>query len=270
MNASRLRGTGLTMALAGIALTTACSGDSSGGSGSTSAPTSALPQGGQHVKLDPKRFSTTIDNTYMPMVPGTQMTYRGVDEEGVESLITVTVTDQTKKIANGVTARVVRDTAREDGKIVEDTYDWFAQDDKGNVWYLGEDTATFEDGRKKSTEGSFEAGVDGAQAGVAMPADPKPGRIYRQEYYKGHAEDNGQVMSTREFVDVRKGHFDSVVLTKDTSSIDSSMLEYKFYAPGVGTVLILDIAGGSDREELVGVTKVSPGTATGPLGSPND
>ncbi len=267
MNASRQGGARLTVALAGIALTTACAG---GSSGSAPAPSSSLPQGGEQVKLDPNDFSTTIDNTYLPMAPGTQMTYRGVDEEGTVSTITVTVTDQTRKMANGVTARVVRDTAREDGKIVEDTFDWFAQDDVGNVWYLGEDTATFEDGRKQSAEGSFEAGVDGAQAGVAMPADPKPGPVYRQEYYRRHAEDNGQVLSTREMVDVPEGHYDSVLLTKDTSSIERSTLEYKFYAPGVGPVLMLDIAGGSDREELVDIRKVPPGTATGPLGSPDD
>jgi hypothetical protein len=222
------------------------------------------------VKLDPANFSTTIDNRFMPLVPGTRMTYRGVDEDGTISAITVTVTDRTKKIANGVTARVVRDTARVDGRIVEDTRDWFAQDDTGNVWYLGEDTATFKNGKKLSTDGSFESGVDGARAGVAMPADPKPGPVYRQEYYKGHAEDNGQVLSSREMVDVQGKHYDSVLLTKDTSAIEPDGLEYKFYAPGVGTVLTIDIAGGSDREELVSVTKVAAGTTTGPLGHPND
>ena len=102
-----------------------------------------------------------------------------------------------------------------------------------------------------------------------MPADPKPGPIYRQEYYKGHAEDNGQVLSTREMVDVGNGHYDSVLLTKDTSAIEPDVLEYKFYAQGVGTVLALDIAGGSEREELVSVKKVPAGTATGPLGHPD-
>ena len=252
-------------ALAGIAVVAACSG----GSEEPTTGSPGLPHGGQEVTLDPKNFTTTIDNPYLPLAPGTQLTYRAVDEEGAPSTITVTVTDQTKKIANGVTARVVRDTAREGGRVVEDTRDWYAQDDHGNVWYLGEDTATFEDGNLDSTEGSFEAGVDGAQAGVAMPADPKPGPAYRQEYYKGHAEDNGQVLSTREMVDVGKHHYDSVLLTKDTSAIEPDVLEYKFYAPGVGTVLALDIAGGSEREELVSVAKVPPGTATGPLGHPD-
>jgi hypothetical protein len=268
MNTSSTRRAGLAITLSAITLTAACSSGSGSGSSTKSSP--ALPQSGEVVKLDPARFSTTIDNTFMPLVPGTQMTYRGIDEEGTISAITVTVTDQTKKIANGVTARVVRDTAREDGQIIEDTRDWFAQDDAGNVWYLGEDTETFENGKLKSTEGSFEAGVGGAQAGVAMPGSPKPGPVYRQEYFKGHAEDNGQVLSTREMVDVGKQHYDSVLLTKDTSAIEPDVLEYKFYAPGVGTVLAFDVAGGSDREELVTVRKVPAGTATGPLGHPDD
>jgi hypothetical protein len=266
MTTSPMGRAGLTIALTALTLTMGCSGD---GGGSTK-PSPALPQGDEIVELDPARFSTTIDNTFMPLVPGTQMTYRGADEEGTVSTITLTVTDQTKKIANGVTARVVRDTAREDGQIVEDTRDWFAQDDKGNVWYLGEDTATFENEKLDSTEGSFEAGVDGAQAGVVMPADPKPGPVYRQEYYRRHAEDNGQVLSTREMVDVKTGHYESVLLTKDTSTIEPDVLEYKFHVPEVGMVLALDIAGGSGREELISVRKVPAGTATGPLGHPDD
>jgi hypothetical protein len=251
--------------LTAISLTTACSGNSGG---SSTTPTQTLPHGTQIVKIDPARFSTTIDNRFMPMKPGTQMTYRGTDAEGTVSTITVTVTDRTKKIANGVTARVVRDTAIEGGQIVEDTFDWFAQDDNGNVWYFGEDTATFENGKKHSAEGSFEAGVDGAQGGVTMPADPQPGPIYRQEYYKGHAEDNAQVLSTHEMIDLGKTHFDSVLLTKETTPIEPGAIEYKFYAPGVGTVLSMDIAGGSDREEFIAVKQVPAGTATGPLGHP--
>ncbi|MEO6473277.1 MAG: hypothetical protein ABIR57_14845, partial [Aeromicrobium sp.] len=226
------------------------------------------PEGDEKVTLDPADFSTKIDNTYWPMVPGTQATFRGVDGEGSVSKITVTVTNQTKKVANGVTARVVRDTVYEDGQITEDTIDWFAQDKAGVIWYLGEDTATYKDGKVESREGSWEAGVDGAQAGVALPADAKRGPVYRQEYYRGHAEDNGQVLSGHEMVDVKYGHFGSVLLTRDTTAIEPNALEYKFYAPGVGPILTLDISGGSDREELVKVDRVPDGTATGPLGNP--
>ncbi len=103
------------------------------------------------------------------MEPGTQWTYREVDEEGKEVIVVVTVTSETKQIANGVTARVVRDTVTEDGELIEDTIDWYAQDADGNVWYLGEDTAEFEDGKVKTKKGSWEAGVDGALPGVILP-----------------------------------------------------------------------------------------------------
>ena len=144
----------------------------------------------------------------------------------------VTATTVTRKIANGVTARVVRDTVTSDGAIVEDTFDWYAQDKDGNVWYLGENTAEFENGKVSSREGSFEAGIDGALPGVAMPGKPEPGLAYRQEYYEGEAEDNGEVLSLEEMADVPAGHFDKVLLTKDTITIEPDVLEYKLYAPG--------------------------------------
>ena len=138
--------------------------------------------------------------------------------------VVVIVTNTTKLIANGVTARVVRDTVTLDGEIVEDTFDWYAQDNDGNVWYLGEDTAEFEDGEISSTAGSFEAGVDGALPGIVMPANPTPGMKYRQEYYEGEAEDNGEVLSVNEMADVPFGHFDELVLTKDTIAIEPDVL----------------------------------------------
>ena len=106
-----------------------------------------LPQGAEPVNLDPKDFTTRIDNPYWPMDPGTRWTYREIDEEGVELKVVVTVSEQTKKIANGVTARVVRDTVTEDGELIEDSFDWYAQDKVGNIWYLGENTAEFENGK---------------------------------------------------------------------------------------------------------------------------
>jgi len=202
------------------------------------------------------------------MAPGTRWTYREIDEEGTELKIVVTVTAETKRIANGVTARVVRDTVTEDGELVEDTKDWYAQDARGNIWYLGEDTAEFAGGEISSRAGSFEAGVDSALPGIALPADPVPGMRYRQEYYEGEAEDNGEVLSTREMVEVPHGRFRDALLTRDTNAIEPDVAEFKLYAEGVGPVLALGVSGGGGREELVAVDRVSATAGAGPLGSP--
>ena len=176
------------------------------------------------------------------------------------------------RIANGVTARVVRDTVTRDGSVVEDTFDWYAQDGRGNVWYLGEDTAELEDGEIVTREGSFEAGVDGAMAGVLMPADPTAGMRYRQEYYAGEAEDNGEVLALGQMADVPAGHFEDALLIADTVALEPEVLEYKLYAPGVGPVLTLGISGGVGREALVAHGRVSTRIAQlageTPLGRP--
>jgi hypothetical protein len=199
------------------------------------------------LALVPGPTSTRIDNRYWPMAPGTRWTYR----EGADQRNAVTVTRATKRIANGVTARVVRDTVARGDEIVEDTFDFYAQDRRGNVWYLGEDTAEYEDGEIVSREGSFEAGVDGAEAGVIMPARPRPGLRYRQEYYHGHAEDRAKVVGLREQAGVPYGHFRRVLMTREDNPLEPKVLEFKFYARGVGPVLAVSVSGGSDREALV-------------------
>jgi hypothetical protein len=163
----------------------------------------------------------------------------------------VTITSRVKRIANGIEARVVRDVVTQNGEPVEATDDWYAQDSGGNIWYLGEDTAEYENGKVVSTEGSWEAGVDGAQPGIAMPADPQVGETYRQEYYAGVAEDEAKVLSLDEQVGVPFGHFKDVLLTKDLNPLEPKVLEHKFYARGVGPALTLDISGAAGREELV-------------------
>ncbi|SIO21596.1 hypothetical protein [Agromyces cerinus] len=227
-----------------------------------------LPQSDDPVSLDPDDFTIEIDNPYWPMEPGTRWSYVELDPDGGELTVDVTVTSETKLIANGVEARVVRDTVSRGGEIVEDTFDWYAQDASGAIWYLGEDTAEFENGEIVSREGSFEAGVDGALPGIALPADPAPGMEYRQEYSAGIAEDNGAVLSVEELVEVPYGMFDGALLTRDTNALEPDAAELKFYATGIGPVLTLDVSGGSGREELVDVTTVPDGTGTGPLGSP--
>jgi len=210
-----------------------------------------LPRGSEPVTLDPAGFTTRIDNPYWPMAPGSRWIYRETAPDGTRQRVVVTVTRRTKLIANGIIARVVRDVVTEDGTPVEVTDDWYAQDRAGNVWYLGEDTAEYESGVVVSREGSFEAGVDGAQAGVIMPARPRPGLRYRQEYYAGKAEDRAEVVSLREQAEVPHGHFGRVLMTRDLTPLNPRVLEFKFYARGVGPVLAIGVSGGADREELV-------------------
>ncbi len=220
-------------------------------SSAPSASVQTLPVGSEHVELDPADFSTTIDNPYWPMTPGDRRVFRETDPEGTELRVVVTVTNETKEIANGITARVVHDVVSENGEPVEVTDDWYAQDSAGNVWYLGEATAEYKNGRVTTTAGSFEAGVDGAEAGILMPATPQVGQVYRQEYYADEAEDAGEVFSLDERVEVPFGSYTGVLMTKDTTPIKPAILEYKFYVKNVGPVLAIGVSGGSDREELV-------------------
>jgi hypothetical protein len=193
-------------------------------------------------------FTTKIDNPYLPLSPGSRWVYKA-SFSGERTV--VRVTNQTKRIANGVTARVVRDTVSLHGQVIEDTYDWYAQDKRGNVWYMGEDTKEYDHGKVTTTEGSWEAGVDGARAGIAMPAHPRVGREYRQEYYAGHAEDRARILSLDDQAEVPAGHYKRVVLTKEWTALEPDVLEYKLYARGVGVVLEITASGGSDFEQLV-------------------
>jgi hypothetical protein len=242
------------LALAAVAAPVAAVGPAEGSSGKAGSPAAQpppLPKGSERVALNPADFTTKIDNPYWPMKPGSRWVYRETDAQGTKQRVVVTVTHKTKRIANGVRARVVHDVVTENGKLVENTYDWYAQDSAGNVWYLGEDTKEYENGKFKSTKGSWEAGVDGAQAGIVMPAKPKAGVSYRQEYYAGKAEDKAKIVSTKEQAEVPAGHFRKVLMTRDVNPLEPRILEFKFYARDVGPVLAVSVSGGSDREELV-------------------
>ena len=187
------------------------------------------------------------------MTPGSHWVYRETDAEGDVQRNDVTVTGRTKTIS-GIEAVVVHDVVRQGGQITEDTFDWYAQDSAGNLWYLGEDTKEFENGKLKTTEGSWEAGVDGALAGIIVPAHPEPGLTYREEYYKGHAEDGAEDLSLNAHADVPYGTFDQVLQTRNFSPLEPNLVEEKFYAEGVGVVLEITVSGGSDRSVLLSFT----------------
>jgi len=246
-------------ALAGILLAgvTVATAGGQGGAEAGAAVTCKIPQGGERLSLDPAGFTTRITNPYWPLKPGSRWVYRETDPAGTRQKVVVTVTSKTKKIANGITARVVHDVVTEGGKPIEVTDDWYAQDKCGNIWYLGEATKEFENGKVVSTEGSFEAGVDGAQPGVVMLAKPRAGMRYRQEYYVRHAEDRAEVLSLKEQVQVPFGFFGrgKVLMTRDLNPLKPRILEYKFYVRGIGPVLAVGVSGGSDREELVSYSR---------------
>jgi hypothetical protein len=217
-------------------------------SGQTTPP-AQLPRGSEPVKLDPANFTTRVTNPYLPMRPGDRWVYSDV-ERGERHRVVMTVTSQTKVI-DGVRALVVHDIESKGSEVVENTFDWFAQDRAGNVWYLGEATQSFRNGRPRSGKGSWEAGKAGAQAGIIMPAKPQPGLQYRQEYREGVAEDAAAVLSVNEQAQAPLGHYDNVLLTKEFTPVEPRDLEYKLYAKGVGLVLALGVSGDASRQELI-------------------
>ena len=196
-----------------------------------------LPQGGDSVEIDPSRFGAEIDHPYWPMVPGTVWVYR----EG-EQRSEVTVTARTRTVS-GVETRVVHDLVTEDG--IPD----------GNVWYFGEDTTEFEDGKPVGHAGAWEAGVDGALPGIVLPAEPEVGMTYRQEYDAGEAEDRAEVLSLDEDVSVPFGDFTGALETEDTTPLEPDVVEHKYYAREVGPVVAVTVGGEGEREELVSLSR---------------
>jgi hypothetical protein len=222
---------------------------------SQAADVAALPQRADPVELDPGDFTIDITNRWWPMAVGDRWVFEETDADGSVQRVEVTVLDETYTVALGVAARVVHDLVTADGVVVEDTLDWYAQDADGNIWYLGEKTAEYEDGRLVSTEGSWEAGVDGARPGIAVPADPEPGTGYRQEYLADEAEDEAVVLSVSEQVEGPTGRYTDALLTRDSTPLEPEISELKFYAPDVGPVMALQVSGGTSREVLVESTR---------------
>ncbi len=181
--------------------------------------------------LNPDDFIDSITNIYLPFTPGKVYTYEGQTDEGTETIV-VTVTNDKKTIL-GIDCIVVHDVVSLEGNTIEDTYDWFAQDIYGNVWYLGENSKEIENGVVVGTGGSWEAGVDGAQAGIVMPAVPILGVPYRQEYYFNEAEDWGKVIETGLNVTINYGTFTNCIKTEEWNPLEPDVLENKYYAPGI-------------------------------------
>ena len=201
----------------------------------------------------PAHFTTTIDNPFLPFVPGTRMVYRSTDagETGRE---VVRVTHRTR-LVDGVRVRVVRDRAYVGGELVEDTRDWYAQDRRGNVWYFGENTKTFENGKVTSTKGSWAAGRNGASAGIVMEAHAKVGDTYSQEDAPGVAEDRAKVLNLDAAATVPYGTFTGLLKTKDFSPLEPAVVEHKFFLRGVGSILEKEVRGGTERLALVKVVR---------------
>jgi hypothetical protein len=206
--------------------------------------------------IDPTAFVEQIDNPYLPYAVGSRWVYEGMVDGALERT-EVEVLDERREVM-GISAIVVRDTVYADGEMVEDTYDWFAQDADGNVWYLGEDTHEYEDGVAVSAAGAWEAGVDGALPGIVMPAEPAVGDAFRQEYYPGEAEDMGEILEVGVSRSIALGEYDDVVVMENWTPLEPEIIEEKWYARGVGTIYEGETGGDGGSAELVDFT---PGDA---------
>jgi hypothetical protein len=251
----------IPLAVAAIALLAGGCGSSGSASSTTTSVASATSasalapiHGHYSPKIDPSNFVATIDNRYWPLEPGTTFHYKGVRGTTPQADDEV-VTHQTKKIL-GVECTVVRDTVSEHGNAVERTFDWYAQDQQGNVWYMGEKSLERnKQGKMVLASDSWESGVKGAQPGIIMPANPQPGDAYRQEYYPpGEALDEARVLKLDGTVTVPYGGKHTGLLVTAERSPLEPQTEDKYYAPGLGEVEEKVVKGHHEVFRLVGVT----------------
>jgi hypothetical protein len=208
--------------------------------------------------IDPSNFVSSITNPYLSLIPGT--VFHSVNRiiDGTDTSyehIEVSVTTDTKIIV-GVHCRVVHDVVKVEGNVTEDTYDWYAQDKSGNVWYFGEHSKSLKDKNGWTTEGSWKTGERGACPGIVMWANPQAhiGEIYYQEFLQGIAEDQAQVVNTNSTVTVPYGTFTNCVKTKEFTSLEPGVIEYKYYAAGVGQLKTVMTSGGNELEVLTSIT----------------
>lgn len=257
MGEVRIRLLTITTAMVFTAASAACSGAPSA---PTSTSTTASTPGPMKIAdpysptIEPSAFTTKVDNPYFPLTPGTRTIYEATTQDGLQRT-TTEVTRDTKKVM-GVDTVVVHDAVSIDNEPVEDTRDWYAQDRDGNVWYFGEATKEMKDGAE-NTVGSFEGGVNGALPGIIMPAHPRVGDQYRQEFAKGIAEDAGEVLSvTGSETTPLTGPAKDLLVTKDSDLLDPTRPgENKYYARGVGLILTVQTTGPPERDQATVVEK---------------
>jgi hypothetical protein len=255
----RTRTTLIALTLAGFVA--GCGSASGSASSSSSAPSTASGSNPAPVttpynpSIDPADFGGPIDNPYLPLRPGTVYRFRGVGDDGkTRELNTVKVTHRTKLIM-GIHARVVLDQVFSGGKPEERTFDWYAQDKHGNVWYMGENSSNYEHGRWVKDDGSWTAGVGNGKPGIIMLAHPHRGDRYRQEYSPGHAVDQAEVLG----ISSRPVHtpfrtFARTLVTREYSAIDHQY-EKKWYARGIGVVQEDALTKSKEHSELVSVKR---------------
>jgi hypothetical protein len=247
------RHTGATVGIALLVATAPVAARASSPSASTTPkPPSWALHGKYAPVIDPKNFVARINNRYFPLKPGTSFHYEGVKDTRAQSDDMV-VTRQVKYVL-GVRCTVVRDTVSEHGKPLERTFDWYAQDKQGNVWYMGEDSLELKNGRFVRASDSWKGGVNGAKPGIIMRWNPRPGDVYRQEYYPpGGALDQARVVGTATTVRVPAGTFRRVLVADEWSPVEPQM-ERKYYVAGIGEIKERVIAGGHEEFQLVRVT----------------
>jgi hypothetical protein len=206
-----------------------------------------------NADIDPDDFVSGdfTGNDFFPLIAGRTVIFEGAD--GSTSIRVLEEYTSDTKVIMGVTCMIVRAREYEDDELIEDTYDWYAQDNAGNVWYFGEVSQEIEDGEIVSMDGSWEAGVDGALPGIIMLANPIAGLWYRQEYFKGEAEDVAQVLSLSTTVTVPFGTYNNCLQTAEWSLLEPKTVEHKFYASGVGMIRAVKVKGGSEYEDLIEV-----------------
>jgi len=209
-------------------------------------------QAGYEPVLDPADFVPVVSNPYFPLPRGRTWVYRGV-KDGVTQVDRVHVTGRTRVI-EGITATTVTDVSTHRGRVLERTTDWYAQDKRGTVWYLGEDTAAFPGHGKVDRSGSWLAGRDDAEPGIIMTAHPRVPQAYRQEYLKGEAEDTAWTVMRGGTLASRAGTFRHILVSLEFTRLEPVVIDQKIYAPGIGIVLERAVHGPAEIARLVRVT----------------